>query len=81
MNGKEMLRASPILSRLMGVPRDMIRAHIKYKVGDIGRYCFLVSKDKTGKQCNQYYVMKSDIPKILHRELTKEEEEMIGGKT
>lgn len=71
---KEMLNAPQTLSWLMGVTPDRIRAHIKYKVGDVGRYCFLASKTETGKKCNQYFVMRADLPKILHRDLTDEEQ-------
>ena len=46
---KEMLKAAPVLSALLGVPPDMVRAHIKYRVGDIGRYCFMLDKKETGK--------------------------------
>ncbi len=70
----EMIRAVPTLSRLLGLPPDRVRAHIKYKVGDIGKYCFMADKAQTGKQMNQYYVMKADLPKILHRELTSDEQ-------
>lgn len=74
----EMIRAVPALSRLLGLPPDRVRAHIKYKVGDIGRYCFMADKARTGKQVNQYYVMVADLPKILHRELTEDEAGYLG---
>ncbi len=73
----ELLKAVPTLSPLLGVHPNLIRAHIKYKVGDIGRYCFMLEKSKTKKLCNQYYVMLSDVPKILHRDLTQEELQQI----
>lgn len=76
---KEMLKAAPVLSALLGVPPDMVRAHIKYKVGDIGRYCFMLDKKETGKAASQYYVMRADLPRILHRELTAEDKKIIGG--
>lgn len=77
---KEMLKAAPTLSKLLGVTPDMVRAHIKYGVGDIGRYCFLLDKSKTGKSVTQYYVMRSDIPKILHRPLTENDERILDGR-
>ena len=77
---KEMLKPPPVLTDLLGFPANMVRAHIKYKVGDIGRYCFLVDKKTTGKNVNQYYVMRADLPKILHRELTPEEIDRIEGR-
>lgn len=77
---KEMLKATPVLSALLGVPPNMVRAHIKYGIGDIGRYCFLMDKKTTGKNVNQYYVMRADLPKILHRDLTEEELMAIEGR-
>ena len=74
---KQMLKAVPVLSGLLGVRPDLVRAHIKYGIGDIGKYCQMAPKHKTGKQVNQYYIMRSDLPKVLHRELTKEEEAEI----
>lgn len=75
---KEMLRAVPILSRLMCARPDMVRAHIKNGIGDIGKYCFMAPARKTGSKMTQYYVMRADLPKILHRDLTPEEEKEIG---
>lgn len=77
---KEMLKATPVLSALLGIPPNMVRAHIKYGIGDVGRYCFLMDKKKTGKNVNQYYVMRADLPKILHRELTDMDLQIIDGR-
>lgn len=71
---KEMLHAVPILSKLLSVRPDLVRAHAKYRVGDIGRYVIVTGVH--GRHC--YYIMRADIPKILHRELTPEEEAEIG---
>lgn len=75
---KEMLKAVPTLTKLLQVRPDMVRAHTKNKIGDIGKYCFMASGKVTGSKVNQYFVMRSDLPKILHRNLTEEEEAMIG---
>ena len=75
---KEMLKAVPVLSRLLHVQPDLVRAHTRNKVGDIGKYCF-VAPSANGSKVRQYFVMKADLPKILHRELTPEELEEIGG--
>lgn len=74
---RQMLKAVPVLSGLLGVRPDLVRAHIKYGIGDIGKYCQMAPKWKTGKQTNQYFIMRSDLPKVLHRELTEEEEAEI----
>lgn len=76
---KEMLKAVPALSRLLGVRPDMVRAHIKYGIGDIGKYCQMAPKWKTGTSRNQYYILLSDIPKVIHRELTAEEANRLKG--
>lgn len=75
MKSKELLKAAPTLSKLMGVTPDLVRAHIKYKVGDIGKYCFMMTP--AGKKKSQYYIMRADVPKVLHRELTPEEEDWV----
>lgn len=72
---KEMLHAVPVLTKLLSVRPDLVRAHAKYKVGDIGKYVTVATMN--GRK--SYYIMRSDIPKVLHRELTDEEQEMIGG--
>lgn len=76
---KEMLNAVPVLSRLLHVRPDLVRAHTKYGVGDIGKYCFMAPASKTGAGRNAYYIMRADIPKVLHRELTEEEKALIDG--
>lgn len=70
---KELLKAAPVLSRLLDVRPDLVRAHTRNKIGDIGRYCF-IGAPMRGSKTKQYYVMRADLPKILHRELTEEEE-------
>lgn len=73
---KELLKAAPVLSRLMDVRPDLVRAHARNKIGDIGRYC-IVTAPANGSKTLQYYVMRADLPKILHRELTEEEQEWL----
>lgn len=73
---KELLKAAPVLSHLLDVRPDLIRAHARNKIGDIGRYCFVTTPAR-GSKTKQYYVMRADLPKILHRELTEEEEEWL----
>lgn len=74
---KEMLKAVPVLTRLLDVRPGLIRAHARNGVGDIGRYC-IVSTPSRGSRIKQYYVMRADLPKILHRELTEEEIAWLG---
>lgn len=70
---KEMLKAVPVLTRLLDVRPGLIRAHARNKIGDIGRYC-IVTTPSRGTKTKQYYIMRADIPKVLHRNLTEEEE-------
>ena len=72
---KEMLKAVPVLSRLLDVRPGLIRAHARNGIGDIGRYCIVTTPK--GSRLKQYYVMRADLPKILHRELTEEEQEWL----
>ena len=70
---KEMLHAVPTLSKLLSVRPDLVRAHAKNRVGDIGKYVQVV-----GNERKSYFVMRADLPKVLHRELTPEEEAELG---
>ena len=70
---KEMLKAVPVLTKLMGVQPHLIRAHARNGIGDIGRYVIVTP----GKNMKQYYIMKSDIPRVLHRGLTDNEIEWL----
>lgn len=72
---KEMLHAVPILSKLLSVRPDLVRAHAKNRIGSIGQYVTVA--DLNGRK--NYYIMRSDIPKVLHRDLTDEEQKIIGG--
>lgn len=74
---KEILSAVPVLKRLTGENPDTIRQHILLGIGDVGKYCFYADKRKTGKKNHRYYIMRADLPKVLHRELTPEETQMI----
>lgn len=69
----EMVNAVPVLSRLMKVPACRVRAHAKHGIGDIGKYCIVAKLQNR----TSYYIMRADIPKVLHRELTPEEEKLI----